>query len=199
FIVNVTLNTNKAVTGVYSGHPVVAHTTGARALDPYSTTELDAPLDFAITTNAGAPLDVNLYQTSKGIAGVAQVVKPGGDIVVASRCPEGLGGEEFRAAMNEFTTPTEWIRRALDHEFFYNDQWCAQEIFKWMKDHPIHLYSEGITDEETKRYGMHPVRDLRETVDMLLERHGAAARWAVIPDGPLLVLRLKEAAATVGG
>lgn len=65
--------------------------------------------------------------------------------MVASRSPEGLGGEEFTAALHEFTTPEEWIRRALAHEFFYNDQWCAQEIFEWMSDHPIHLYSEGIT------------------------------------------------------
>lgn len=192
FIVNVTLNTEKQVTGVYSGDPVVAHTTGAAALDPYSTTELDAPLDFAVTTNSGAPLDVNLYQTSKGIAGVAQVVKQGGEIVVASRCPEGLGGEEFTAALEEFTTPQEWIRRALAHEFFYNDQWCAQEIFKWMSDHPVYLYSEGIPAEQKSRYGMHPVEDLRKTVEGLLEKHGKDARWAVVPDGPLLVLRVKS-------
>ena len=192
FIVNVTLNTEKAVTGVYSGDPVIAHTTGAAALDPYSTTELDGPLDFVVTTNAGAPLDVNLYQTAKGIAGVASVVKPEGDVIVASQCPEGLGGDEFVAALDEFTTPQDWIRRALAHEFFYNDQWCAQEIFKWMSDHPIHLYSEGIADDAIRQYGMHPVSNLRETVERLLEKHGDAARWAVVPDGPLLVLRVKD-------
>ncbi|HKK49759.1 MAG TPA: hypothetical protein VJ932_11725, partial [Alkalispirochaeta sp.] len=120
------------------------------------------------------------------------VVKPGGDVVIASRCPEGLGGEEFVAALNEFTTAQEWIRRALAHEFFYNDQWCAQEIFKWMSDHLIHLYSEGISDEASRRYGMHPVSDLRHTVERLLEKHGSQARWAIVPDGPLLVLRLKN-------
>lgn len=193
FIVNVTLNTEKQVTGVFSGDPVIAHTTGAAALDPFSTTELDAPLDFVITTNSGAPLDVNLYQTSKGIAGVAQIVKEGGEIVVASRCPEGLGGEEFTAALDEFTTSEEWVRRALAHEFFYNDQWCAQEIFKWMIHHPIHLYSEGVTAEQSTRYGMHPVDDLATTVENLLKKHGESARWAVVPDGPLLVLRLKKA------
>lgn len=189
FIVNVTLNTAKEVTGVYSGDPVVAHTQGAAALDPYSTTELDAPLDFVLTTNSGAPLDVNLYQTSKGIAGAAPVVKPGGDLVVASKCPEGLGGEEFVAALDEFTTPQEWIRRALAHEFFYNDQWCAQEIFKWMSDHPIHLFSDGISNDTIQRYGMHAVTDVQTTVASLLSKHGSDARWAIIPDGPLLVLR----------
>ncbi len=197
FIVNVTLNTEKEVTGVYSGDPVVAHNTGAAAIDQLSTRVLDTPLDFAVTTNSGAPLDVNLYQTSKGIAAVGPVVKPGGEIVVASRCPEGLGGEEFVAALQEFTTPDEWIHRALAHEFFYNDQWCAQEIFKWMIDHPIHLYSEGITTEQMRSYGIVPVPDLNATIAELLARHGSDARWAIMPDGPLLPLRLNDTAAAV--
>lgn len=195
FIVNVTLNTAKEVTGVYSGDPVIAHNTGAAAIDPHSTVVLDAPLDFAVTTNSGAPLDVNLYQTSKGIAAVGPVVKPGGEIVIASRCPEGLGGEEFVAALQEFSTPGEWIRRALAHDFFYNDQWCAQEIFKWMIDRQIYLFSEGIPVEQITTYGMVPVQDVSATIAELLERHGPDARWAIMPDGPLLPLRLNEAVA----
>lgn len=192
FIVNVTLDTEKQVTGIYSGHPIKAHMAGCSALEPYGTTELAEALDFVVTTNSGVPLDVNLYQTSKCIAGVGPVVKNGGDIVVVSSCSQGLGGEEFVAALNEFTTPSEWIRRALAHEFFYNDQWCAQEIFKWMIDHPIHLYSDGISDDETERYGMHPVNNLGTTVERLLQKHGAGARWAIVPDGPLLVVRLRQ-------
>ncbi len=192
FLLNVTIDTAKKITGVYSGHPVKAHLQGARELEPFSTTYLDQPLDFVVTTNGGSPLDINLYQTSKGIAGVAPVVKSGGEIVVASRCPEGLGSEEFIASMKEFTTPQEWIRRALAHEFFYLDQWCAQEIFKWMGDHPIHLYSEGVALEEQVRYGFHPTEDIEKTVALLLAKHGQDARWAVVPDGPYLILRLRR-------
>jgi lactate racemase len=191
FIVNVTLNSEKKVTGVYSGHPVEAHYAGVRELEPFCTAYLERPLDFVVTTNAGAPLDVNLYQTSKGIAGVAPVVKAGGEIVVASRCKEGLGSDEFVSACEEFTTPQEWTRRALAHEFFYPDQWCAQEIFKWMTDHPIHLYSEGISENQQRRYGLEPVADIGRTVDALLARHGRDAAWAVVPDGPLLIVRLR--------
>ena len=189
YIVNVTLNSAKEVTGVYSGHPVQAHYSGVHELEPYCTSLVDRKLDFVVTTNAGAPLDVSLYQTSKGIAGVAPVVKSGGEIVVASCCQEGLGSPEFVAACNEFTTPKEWTRRALAHEFFYPDQWCAQEIFKWMEDHPIHLFSDGITDEEQRRYGFSPTHNIEETVAELLDRHGRDAVWAVVPDGPLLIVR----------
>ena len=192
FIVNVTLNTEKQVTGVYAGHPVKAHLQGAIELEQFCTTYLDEPLDFVVTTNAGAPLDVNLYQTSKGIAGVAPVLKQGGEIVIASRCPEGLGSDEFVASMDEFTTPQDWIRRALAHEFFYLDQWCAQEIFKWMGDHPIHLHSEGVSDTDKTRYGFIPVQDIQATVETLLQKYGPNARWAIVPDGPYLILRLRD-------
>jgi nickel-dependent lactate racemase len=147
YIVNVTLNSEKELTGIYCGHPVKAHYAGVRDLEPYCTAFIDRPLDFVITTNAGSPLDVNLYQTSKAIAAVAPIVKPGGEIVVASRCNEGLGSVEFVSACEEFTTPREWTRRAMAGEFFYPDQWGAQEIFKWMENHPIHLYSDGIPGE----------------------------------------------------
>lgn len=196
YIVNVTLDSAKEVTGVYSGHPVEAHYKGVRDLEPYCTACVDRPLDFVVTTNAGAPLDVSLYQTSKGIAGVAPVIKSGGEIVVASRCQEGLGSEEFVSACEEFTTPKEWTRRALAHEFFYPDQWCAQEIFKWMEDHPIHLYSEGIPDDRQRRYGLSPTHDIAGTVARLLERHGRDAAWAVVPDGPLLIVRLRDSGMT---
>lgn len=189
FIVNVTLDTEKRVTGAYSGHPVEAHLAGCRELTPYSTVFVDEPLDFVVTTNGGAPLDVNLYQTSKGIAGVAPVVKPGGDIVVASECGEGLGSEEFVRALNEFTDPDDWLARALRREFSYPDQWCAQEIFKWMSDRTIHLYCDGISEESRRRYGIVPCVSVGDTVTELLAKHGTDARWAAVPDGPYLILR----------
>jgi len=192
YIVNVTLNSAKEVTGVYCGHPIDAHYRGVQELEPCCTRFIDRKLDFVVTTNAGAPLDASLYQTSKGIAGVAPVVKTGGEIIVASRCQEGLGSPEFVAACREFTTPKEWTRRALAHEFFYPDQWCAQEIFKWMEDHPIHLFSEGIPDDEQRRYGLWPTHNIEQTVAELLERHGREATWAVVPDGPMLIVRLRS-------
>ncbi len=191
FIVNVTLDTSKRVTGVYSGHPVTAHLHGCSALEPFSTTYLDKPLDFVVTTTAGFPLDVNLYQTAKGIAGVAPVVKEGGAILVASHCTEGLGSDEFVRSLDEFTTPAEWIQRALNHEFFYPDQWCAQEIYKWMRDHDIYLYSDGVSDDEQRKYGLRPIHSISDTVEQMLKKEGQDAIWAVIPDGPHLVLRLK--------
>ncbi|MBN2807951.1 MAG: nickel-dependent lactate racemase [Deltaproteobacteria bacterium] len=192
FIVNVTLNSAKEITKVFAGDPVKAHLEGCRFLAPFCTKALDTPLDFIVTTNSGAPLDCNLYQTVKGITGAAPVVKPGGEIIIASACSEGAGSPEYIEILKMVDNPKNFIKRLLRREFFISDQWCAQETYQVMLEHPIHLYSEGLTAAEIERYHMHPVSSITETISALLHKYGPQARWAVVPDGPLLILKLSH-------
>ncbi|MBI5342385.1 MAG: nickel-dependent lactate racemase [Deltaproteobacteria bacterium] len=189
FIVNVTLNTSKEITGVFSGHPVDAHLEGCRFLARHCVKELDAPLDFIVTTNAGAPLDCNLYQTVKGITGAAPAVKEGGDILIASRCAEGAGNPEYREILESVDSPEAFLGRLMRKEFFIPDQWCAQETYQVMTRRNVWLYSEGIPPEELLRYHFRPAGDVASCVRLLLETHGPEARWAVVPDGPMLILK----------
>lgn len=189
FIVNVTLSTTKAITGVFSGHPVEAHAAGCRFLARHCVRELAAPLDFIVTTNAGAPLDCNLYQTVKGITGAAPAVKAGGDIVIASRCQEGAGSAEYRKILEMVDSPRTFLDRLMRKEFFVPDQWCAQETYQVLSGRTVWLYSDGLSAEELARFHFRPVRDIAACIRGLLEKHGAGARWAVVPDGPMLILR----------
>jgi lactate racemase len=193
FIVNVTLDTKKRVTAVFSGDPVEAHLEGCRFLSNHCVLELDAPLDFVVTTNAGAPLDCNLYQTVKGITGAAPAVKPGGDILIASRCLEGAGSPEYRKILDSVDSPRAFLNRVLQKEFFIPDQWCAQETYQVVVDRGVWVYSEGFSPEELRRYHFHPVHHVGEGLRALLEKHGPEARWAVVPDGPMLILKVKAA------
>ena len=43
-----------------------------------------------LTTNSGYPLDQNLYQAVKGMSAAAKIVKPGGTIICAAECRDGL-------------------------------------------------------------------------------------------------------------
>ncbi|MBI5016084.1 MAG: nickel-dependent lactate racemase [Deltaproteobacteria bacterium] len=191
FLVNVTLDTKKRVTGVFSGHPVEAHLEGCGFLSGHCVRELDRPLDFLVTTNAGAPLDCNLYQTVKGISGAAPAVKLGGDILIASACFEGVGSPEFQAVLDRVDSPRAFLNRILQKEFFIPDQWCAQEIYQNLLERTVWIYSDGFSAEELRRYHFHPVSDVESGLRALLAKHGPEARWAVVPDGPMLILRAK--------
>ncbi len=192
FIINVTLDSDKKITRVFSGDPVKAHLEGCRFLAPFCTKELDEALDFIVTTNSGAPLDCNLYQTVKGITGAAPVVKPGGEIVIASACSEGAGSPEYVEILNLVDQPEAFIKRLMAREFFIPDQWCAQETYQVMLKHPVWLYSDGLNPDEIEGYHMQPVKSLESAIAKLLQKHGPDARWAVVPDGPLVILRLKN-------
>ncbi|MHB8767095.1 MAG: nickel-dependent lactate racemase family protein, partial [Deferrisomatales bacterium] len=183
FLVNVTLDTSKRVTGVFAGHPVEAHLAGCRFLARHCVRELEAPLDFVVTTNAGAPLDCNLYQTVKGITGAAVAVKPGGDVLIASQCLEGAGSPEYREILERVDSPRAFLNRIMAKEFFIPDQWCAQETYQVIADKNVWIHTEGFTPAELERFHFRPVADVGAGIRALLDRHGPAARWAVIPDG----------------
>jgi len=190
FIVNVTLDTGKKITGVFAGHPVRAHQAGVEFLSRHCIRTLDAPLDFVVTTNAGAPLDCNLYQTAKGISGVAGATRDGGVILIATECLEGFGSEEYRAVFEHATTPQAFIEKLMKKEFFLPDQWCAQETYQVMLKKEIWVHTGGIDAETLKRFHFKPVPRINEAIAQLLERFGQDARWAIVPDGPLLILKV---------
>jgi len=190
FIVNVTLNTKKEVTGIFSGHPVKAHLTGCEFLARHCVREVDAPLDFIVTTNAGAPLDLNFYQTVKGITGAATAVKSKGDIIIASHCTEGAGSPEYKKILDMVDSPSSFVCRIMQKEFFIPDQWCAQETYQVLMDKDVWIYSDGLSTEEIKRYHMRSVKSIPETIQTLLLKHGPNARWAVVPDGPMVIFKV---------
>jgi lactate racemase len=192
FIVNVTLNRKWEVTGIFSGHPVKAHLQGCSFLAKHCVHELDELLDFVVTTNAGAPLDCTLYQSVKGMTGAASVVRPKGDILIATRCSEGAGSPEYREILEMVDSPSSFVHRILQREFFIPDQWCAQEMYQILMDKHVWVFTEGLTSEALRRYHLRPVHSIEECIRVLLAKHGEDARWAVVPDGPMVILKLKE-------
>ena len=145
-----------------------------------------------VTTNAGAPLDCNLYQTAKGISGVAGAIREGGVILIATECLEGFGSDEYRAVFEHATTPQAFIEKLLKKEFFLPDQWCAQETYQVMLKNEIWVHTKGIDAATLKRFHFKPVPQINQAITQLLERFGRDARWAIVPDGPLLILKLDE-------
>ena len=192
FILNVTLNTKKEITGVFAGHPVNAHLKGCKFLSNYCIKYIDEPLDFVVTTNAGAPLDINLYQTVKGMSVVAPVMKEEGTILIASKCFEGLGSPEYIEVLNLIDSPKNFLKRIMNNEFFIPDQWCAQETYQIILKHPTWIYCDGISEHTLKRYFFNPVNSIEGAVKKLLSLYGDNASWAVLPDGPMVIVKLKK-------
>src|SRR6056297_2584201 len=82
FLLNVTMNSDKEITGVFAGDRASAHAEGCREVARHAIVTVDAPADIVVTSNSGYPLDQNFYQAVKGMSAAARVVKEGGQIIV---------------------------------------------------------------------------------------------------------------------
>jgi nickel-dependent lactate racemase len=185
FILNVVINREREIAGVFAGHVDQAHRAGCDLVYRHSTVPLDAPVDMVITSGGGYPLDATFYQISKALICARDILKPGGAVVVACECSEGLGSPEFCGIMSSVCTPEEFVGRHCDPKDFVIDQWCAQNIFQVLGHAgSVHVHSPGLSGEDLKRLGIVKVEDLQETVNGLLENHPDAV---VVPDGPYVV------------
>jgi nickel-dependent lactate racemase len=189
FILNVVINRDRQIAGVFAGHYDRAHMAGCEMVRRLSTVQLNRPLDLVITSGGGYPLDATFYQISKALICAKDILKPGGTIVVACECREGLGNPEFCGILRSVCTPQEFFDGYCDPENFVIDQWCAQNIYQAF-DHAgrVYVYSPGVAHEDLERMGAVKIENVQQTVDDLLESHRDVA---AVPEGPYVVGMLK--------
>lgn len=89
FILNIVKNPDGEVARAVAGDVVAAHREGvswARRM-----CEVPSPKADIVVVSDTLPVSMNLYQASKLLAPAAHVLKPGGAIVLAAECHEGVG------------------------------------------------------------------------------------------------------------
>ena len=130
FLVNVTVNRERRITGVYAGDLVLAHEAGVADLEGQVTAYLPAPADVVVTTSAGYPLDLTFYQAVKGLTAVLPIVREGGTIVLAAECAEGIGSHEFTERLRACPSPAAFEAEMADPARFTIDQWQIEELLQ---------------------------------------------------------------------
>ncbi|MCS7038533.1 MAG: hypothetical protein NZP34_02890, partial [Caldilineales bacterium] len=76
--------------------------------------------------------------------------------------------------------------------FSAHDQWQVQIQAQIQLKAEVHVYSDGLSDEQIERALLIPCRDIEGTVAALQARYGPNARIAVLPDGPLTIPVLRD-------
>ncbi len=181
FILNVTINKERAITGVYAGALEPAHDAGCAAAVKTSMRAVEAPYDVVVTTNGGFPLDQNLYQAVKGMDAAALIVRGSGQIVMAAECREGAGHGEFVKILDEHADPTGMLRGIHACPGVRADQWQNQIFGRVLEHARVHLYTDGLTSDEIRAAFCEPCADVSARVAELADD---GARVCVLPRGP---------------
>jgi nickel-dependent lactate racemase len=186
FLFNVTLNRDNQITGVFAGAMEPAHAAGIEHVRTSAMAPVDRPFDVALTTNAGYPLDLNLYQSVKGISAAAQVVRKGGAILIASECWDGVPEHgNYKTLLLESDSPQALWDRVTAPGFRALDQWEAFLHARLCLHADIHVYADGLSDEDIHLAMLTPSRDIEATLRDLIERYGP--RLCVLPQGPMTI------------
>src|SRR6202012_425435 len=123
FLVNVTLNEERKITGVFAGDLLQAHREGCEFVRSTAMQAVDEPFDVVITGNSGYPLDMNLYQGVKGMAAAARILRPGGLLILACECSEGVpAGSPFDKLLRSSRDATEVLEMLAQPGFVRAEQ-----------------------------------------------------------------------------
>ncbi len=187
FLLNVTLNAKKKISGYYAGDLSMAHAKGCAEVKASAMVPVEMPFPLVVTSNSGFPLDQNLYQTVKGISAAARIVNDGGTILVASACRDGVPDHgNFAALMREGDMPKDVMASVYAREPIL-DQWQAQILAGILDRVNVKVYTE-MDGDEVRACKLQVIPDLNEAVREYLKVDDA--RVAVLPDGPLTIPHL---------
>lgn len=195
-LLNVTLNRQRQITGVFAGDLEVAHQAGCDFCRQSAMVEVPHGFDIVVTTNSGYPLDLNLYQAVKGMSAAADIVRPGGSIIVAAQCWDGLPDHgAYAQLLRAAPSPDALLQRVYEPGFSSPDQWQVQIQAQIQQKADVYVYSEGLSDDQIRAAHLLPTHDISATVQTLLQRYGADATLCVLPEGPQTVPYLRQTTA----
>ena len=155
-----------------------------------AATQVKVPRRFrtVVTSSAGYPLDKTYYQTVKCMVTPLDILEPGGTLIVASECSEGIGSAEFREAQERLVAlgPDRFLATLTAKSLAEIDEWQTEMQLKPMRVGTIQLYTTGLGTEDRRVTGVEAVPSLDQAIAESLARHGDGS-VAIIPEGPYVI------------
>lgn len=185
FLVNVTLNRDKQITGVFAGDLDVAHAAGCSFVKETAMIPVPHPFDIVITTNSGYPLDLNLYQSVKGMSAAAQVVREGGAIIIAADCWDGIPDHGlYGQLLREADSPRALLDAICAPGFLKQDQWQVQIQAQIQLKADVYVRTDNLMADQIESALLRQSPRIEDTVAELFSKYGHQASICVLPEGP---------------
>ena len=190
YIVNVIINARKEVVAAFAGHPLQAHEAGCERLLEMCCVKPSRLGDIVITSNAGAPLDQNIYQAVKGMTAAESAAAPGAVIIICAECADGTGGDDFYHLMRDCESPAELLERIakVSQKDTVPDQWQAQILARVLAQHEVILVCAEEAAVFARQMKMRTAASLDQAFAYALEIKGNFAKVTVIPDGVAVIV-----------
>ncbi len=188
YALNTVIDEARRLSFVNFGEIVESHLEAVDNVRAFAEVPVDKRFKTVVTTAAGYPLDKTYYQTVKGMVGPIDILEPGGDLIIASACSEGMGSAEFVASQRRLVEqgPDSFLETISKKRFADIDEWQSQMQLKPMKAGAVHLFTDGLSSSDQKLTGVRHVESVQSAIAVSVQASGDR-RIAVIPEGPYVV------------
>ncbi len=185
---NTVIDEERKLSFVNFGEIVASHEQAVEYARSFCEVKVARKFNTVVTCAAGYPLDKTYYQTIKGMVGAIEILAPGGDLIIASECSEGMGSPEFADAQQRLLSlgRDEFLQSLHAKRWASIDEWQTQMLLKATDRSQVHLYSSCLSREQGSLTGVKRIESLERAIEESLQRHQSNT-MAIIPEGPYVV------------
>ncbi len=182
YIVNVIIDEEKKTVAAFAGDFRAAHAAGVAFLRPFCEVQA-VPGDIVITSNGGAPLDQNIYQSVKGLTAAEASAKDGAVLIMCAELADGTGGEGFYTSLRDCESPAAHFAQcaATPQSQTIPDQWESQILARILMKHRVIFVSRPEMKQTLEDMKLEYAPDLPTALRMAAK--GADAQITIIPNG----------------
>ncbi|HEX7556296.1 MAG TPA: nickel-dependent lactate racemase, partial [Leptolinea sp.] len=176
---NVVMNVEKQILKCFWGDPQDVMREGILASRSVSMQKIPQRVDMVIASAGGYPKDINLYQAQKAMTHASLVLRPGGIILLAAACEEGVGSQTYENFMENVNSFDETMTKFTQQGFSVGPHKAVQ-IARIAQEHPILLVSE-IPPERVKSLLLEPVDSIESGFSLARSMDENIHSIAVLP------------------
>ncbi len=179
FIINEVPGKNDALAGVFAGDPILAHRAACDFARSACTVAVSELADIVVADPY--PSDLDFWQSLKGLNAACSALRPGGTVIFAAPCTEGVCPSHPEIADIGFRHPGGHIENLVA-----TGQLCpipAAAIWlgaRMLERSHVILVTKGVSAAEATAMGLEYASDPAAALALALRRHGAGARINVL-------------------
>ncbi len=184
YIVNVVIDEDKKTVAAFAGDFKAAHEAGVAFLRQFCEVQA-IPGDIVITSNGGAPLDQNIYQSVKGLTAAEASAKEGAVLIMCAELADGTGGEGFYQSLKNCESPAAHFAQcaATPQSETIPDQWESQILARILMKHRVIFVSRPEMEKTLREMKLDYAPDLAAAMAMAKADRGENAKITLIPNG----------------
>jgi len=188
YAVNTIIDEERRMSFVNFGDCVASHLESVDFVRQYAEVPLDRKFSTLVTSAAGYPLDKTYYQTVKGMVAPLQVLAEGGNMIIASRCEEGLGSPEYRESQAHLKQLGDqgFVDRIRQMPLADIDGWQTHMLLRPLSIGKVSLFSEGIQGRDRELTCVEMIESIESAIQESVEKSGDRS-VAIIPEGPYVI------------